>query len=66
MTNSNHVNSYAGSAMSLASGLTFGGLLVYGAVRMSADPKNFLFPLGESFTLVIVNWHKTLGLLCDC
>lgn len=47
---------YAGSAMSLASGVTFGGLLAYGAVRMSADPKNFLFPFGES-----LKCHSRLG-----
>jgi len=33
--------------MSLVSGLSFGGLLAYGAFQMSQNPKNFIFSLGE-------------------
>lgn len=33
--------------MSLVSGITFGGLLAYGASRTSADPKDFIFLLGR-------------------
>ena len=42
-----------GSVMSLVSGITFGGLLAYGAYRTSANPKDFIFLLG-----------KETGLLC--
>ena len=53
--------------MSLASGLTFGGLLAYGAVRMSADPKNFLFPFGESLKCFNQSTrHKGLCLFDHC
>ena len=33
--------------MSLVSGVTFGGLLAYGATRTSANPKDFLFLFGK-------------------
>ena len=39
--------SRTGSAMSLASGLVFGGLLTYGAARLSANSKDTLFAFGE-------------------
>lgn len=33
--------------MSLVSGITFGGLLAYGAYQTSANPKNFIFLFGK-------------------
>ena len=38
---------HVGSTMSLASGLVFGGLLTYGAARLSANSKDILFAFGE-------------------
>lgn len=41
-----------GSVMSLVSGITFGGLLAYGAYQTSANPKNFIFLFGKVFALL--------------
>ena len=40
--------------MSLVSGLAFGGLLGYGAYRTSANPKDFMFVLGECVCVCVV------------
>ena len=42
-----------GSTMSLVSGITFGGLLAYGAYQTSANPKNFFFLFGKVCTIEI-------------
>lgn len=39
--------------MSLGSGIVFGGLIGYGAYRTSANPKDFLFLLGQCCKSVI-------------
>lgn len=36
-----------GSMMSLGSGVIFGGLIGYGAYRVSTNPKDFVFLLGK-------------------
>lgn len=34
--------------MSLGSGLAFGGLIAYGAYRVSNNPRDFIFLLGKT------------------
>ena len=41
--------------MSLVSGITFGGLLAYGAYQTSANPKNFIFLFGKVCTFELEN-----------
>lgn len=41
-----------GSTMSLVSGITFGGLLAYGAYQTSANPQNFIFLFGKVLALL--------------
>lgn len=59
--------------MSLVSGLTFGGLLVYGATRTSANPKDCIFLLGELFSFNChvhvrheVSWHGVFNCVAHC
>ncbi len=51
-SNSNYSIICTGSTMSLVSGITFGGLLAYGAYQTSANPKNFIFLFGKNHITV--------------
>uniref|UniRef100_UPI00397EEA6C TMEM14 family protein n=1 Tax=Salmonella sp. s55004 TaxID=3159675 RepID=UPI00397EEA6C len=48
----------AGSVMSLAAGLLFGGGAAYGAMLTSRNPANVLFLLGVSTTLFCVMGYR--------
>lgn len=51
----------AGSVMSLASGLAFGGLLAYGASRTSTNPKDFMFLFVVSGVLLGVMGYRFMN-----
>ena len=52
--------------MSLVSGITFGGLLAYGAYQTSANPQNFIFLFGKVLICAVELENKWVGLTHAC